>query len=214
MQVWLLWKSKSGNGFQGWHQDKLTGITNTIVVNLGGSNDDRNNQEDKMGQSNANNMPAQTNNAMDNNNNQQNAGGNISGNKEGMVRREAMEKKKYKQEESAIKAMKICGKAALDSGVIIGALVSLKVDYRTHCHAPGLLAIVCRFQENSGGILVCCEHGIITHDRTSNDYWVPYDKYRVIAQNDTTFTISNKLQAMRDKVLAGCFVDDKNTPRI
>jgi hypothetical protein len=43
---------------------------------------------------------------------------------------------------------------------------------------------------------------------------VPYDKYRVIVQNDTTFPISNKLQAMHDKVLAGCFVDDKNTPRI
>jgi hypothetical protein len=57
-QVWLLWKSKSSNGFQGWHQDKLTGITNTIMVNLGGSDDDRNNQEDEMGQSNAQNMPA------------------------------------------------------------------------------------------------------------------------------------------------------------
>ena len=71
-----------------------------------------------------------------------------------------------------------------------------------------------RFQENSGGILVCCEHGILTHDGTSNDYWVPYNKYRVIAWNDTTFPIFDKLQAMRDKVLAGCFVDDKNTPRI
>ncbi len=80
-KVWLLWKSKSGNGFQGWHQDKLTGITNTIVVNLGGSNDDRNNEEDKMGQSNTNNVPAQTNDAMDNNNNKQNLGGNIIGNK-------------------------------------------------------------------------------------------------------------------------------------
>ncbi len=146
-QVWLLRKSKSGNGFQGWHQDKLTEITNTIMVNLGRSNDDRNNQEDEMGQSNANNMPAQTNDDMDNNNNQQNVGGNISGNKEGIVCREAMEKKNHKQEESAIKAMKICGKAALDSGVGIGALVSLKVDYHTYCHVQGLLAIVYRFQE-------------------------------------------------------------------
>ncbi len=108
-QVWLLWKSKSGNGFQGWHQDKLTGITNTIVVNLGGGNDDRNDEEEKMGQSNANNVPAQTNDAMDNNNNQQNVGGSIIGNKEGIVCREAMEKKNCKQEESAIKAMKVCG---------------------------------------------------------------------------------------------------------
>jgi hypothetical protein len=142
MHVWLLQKSKSGNGFQGWYQDKLTGITNTIVVNLGGSNDDRNDQEDKMGQSNAKNMPAQTNNVMDNNNNQQNVGGNISGNKEGIVHRKAMEKKNCKQEESAIKAMKICGKAAIDSGIGIGALVSLKVNYCTHCHVQGLLGIV------------------------------------------------------------------------
>jgi hypothetical protein len=101
-------------------------------VNLGGSDDARNNQEEKMGQSNANNMPAQTNDAMDSNNNQQNVGGNISGNKEGIVCREATEKKNRKQEQSAIKAMKICGKAALDSGVGIGALVSLKVDYRLY----------------------------------------------------------------------------------
>ncbi len=162
------------------------------MVNLGGSDDDRNDEKDKMGQSNANNMPAQTNNAMDNNNNKKNVGGNIIGNKEGIVPREAMEEKKCKQEESAIKAMKICGQAALDSGVKIGALVSLKVDYRTHCHVQGLLAIVYRFQENSGGILVCCEHGVITHDGTSNDYWVPYNKYSVIAWNDTTFSTSNK----------------------
>jgi hypothetical protein len=79
-----------------------------------------------------------------------------------------------------MKAMKICGQAALESGVGIGVLVSLKVDYRTHCHAQGLLSIVYRFQENSGGILVCCEYVIITHDGTSTNYWVPYNKYRVI----------------------------------
>jgi hypothetical protein len=42
--VWLLRKSKLGDGFQGWNQDK-TGITNTIVVNLGG-NDNISNNED------------------------------------------------------------------------------------------------------------------------------------------------------------------------
>ncbi len=93
-------------------------------------------------------------------------------------------------------------------------MVMLKVDYQTHCCAQGLLAIVYQFQENSGGILVCCEHGVVTHDESSKDYWVTYDKYRVIARNDVTFPISNNLQVMRDKVLAGCFVDDKTTPQI
>ncbi len=213
-QVWLLWKGKSGDGFQGWNQDKSTGISNTIMVNLGGSNDDNNNEDENMGKSGTNNVPAQTNDAMGNKNNEQDVGGNIIGNKEGVVCREAMENKNCQQEESAISAMKICGQAALESGAGIGALVSLKVDYRTHCHVQGLLAIVYRFQENSGGILVYCEHGIITHDGNSKDYWVSYNKYRVIARNDTTLPISNKLQAVRDKVLAGNFIHTKITPRI
>jgi hypothetical protein len=142
--VWLLWKSKSGDGFQGWHQDKLMGITNTIVVNLGDSDDMSNEVDDETGQQKT---------LMHNNNIQQSEGVNISGNKEGIVRKEAMEKKNCKQEEYAKKAMKMCGKAAVDSGIGIGALLSLKVDYQMHCHAQGLLAIVYRFQENSGGIM-------------------------------------------------------------
>jgi hypothetical protein len=70
---------------------------------------------------------------MGNKNNKHDVGGNIIGNKEGVVCREVMEKKNCKQEESAIKAMKICGRAALESGVGIGPLVSLKVEYHTHC---------------------------------------------------------------------------------
>ncbi len=127
-------KSKSGDGFQGWHQDKLTGITNTIVVNLGDSNDISNKVDEEMGQ--------QKTLIMDYDNIQQSEGVNISGNKEGIVRKDAMEKKNSKQEEYAIKAIKMCGKAAVDSGIGIGALVSLKVAYQTHCHAQGLLAIV------------------------------------------------------------------------
>jgi hypothetical protein len=35
--VWLLRKSKEGDGFQGWHKDFYTGgwITKTIVINVG-----------------------------------------------------------------------------------------------------------------------------------------------------------------------------------
>jgi hypothetical protein len=184
----------------------LTGITNTIVVNLGDSDNISNKVDEETGQ--------QKTLIMDYNNIQQSEGVNINGNKEGIVRKEAMEKKNCKQEEYAIKVMKMCGKAAVDSGIGIGLLVSLKVNFWMHCHAQGLLAIVYRFQEHSGGIMVCCEHGIVTHDGTKNAYWVPYDKYRVIARNDATFPILNNLQVMRDKELAGSFVDDRYTPQI
>ena len=123
-----------GDGFQGWHQDKLTGITNTIVVNLGDSDDISNKVDEETGQ--------QKTLIMDYNNIQQSEGVNISANKEGIVCKDAMEKKYCKQEEYAIKAMKMCGNAAVDSGIGIGALVSLKVNYQMHCHAQGLLAIV------------------------------------------------------------------------
>ncbi len=43
---------------------------------------------------------------------------------------------------------------------------------------------------------------------------MPYDKFRVIATKDRTFPISNKLQGVHDKVLAGNFIDDTSTPRI
>ncbi len=91
--VWLLRKSKLGDGFQGWHQDKSTGITNTIVY-LGRSNNNSNNEDNKMVQDNA---------LMDNNKIQQSMGVNYSGNKEGIVRKEAMEKKK-------LQARRICYK--------------------------------------------------------------------------------------------------------
>jgi hypothetical protein len=51
----------------------------------------------------------------------------------------AMEKKNRKQEGQAVKHMAQCGKAAQDNGCEMGTIVTLKVDYRTHCHVPGLL---------------------------------------------------------------------------
>ena len=70
--------------------------------------------------------------------------------------------KKYKQAENILKAIKRCGSAAIDSGAVPGAVVTLKVDYRTHSHAQSLIAIVYNVKK-TGGILVCCDHGVITH---------------------------------------------------
>ncbi len=61
--------------------EKLTGITNTIVVNLGGSDYNNKNEEENMRKNKANNVPAQSNNAMGNKNNKQDVGENIIGKK-------------------------------------------------------------------------------------------------------------------------------------
>ncbi len=93
----------------------------------------------------------------------------------------------------------------MNSGCGIGAMVTLMVDYQTNCHAPGLVAIVFDFKPETGGIMVCCEHGVITHNGSEGDYWVPNDKYKVGASRDATLPIAPELQSVRDMILSGDF---------
>jgi hypothetical protein len=51
-----------------------------------------------------------------------------------------------------------------------GAVVSLKVDYQTHLHAQGLVGIVYEAKQETGGVKVCCEHGVIFHDGSKGNY--------------------------------------------
>jgi hypothetical protein len=74
----------------------------------------------------------------------------------------ALSKRNKKQEASALKKMKRFGNAAIVSGAEPGAVVTLKVDFRTHSHAQGLIAIIFDVKKTEG-ILVCCNHGVITH---------------------------------------------------
>jgi hypothetical protein len=53
--------------------------------------------------------------------------------------------------------------SALAVGAGIGAVVSLNVDHRTHSRAQGFLVLVYEMKESTGGLLVCCDHGVITH---------------------------------------------------
>jgi hypothetical protein len=49
--------------------------------------------------------------------------------------------------------------------------------------------------------LVCCQHGVITHDRTRGDYWVLYDKYLVVAKVDKMVPVQTELQKVQNLVL-------------
>ena len=104
-----------------------------------------------------------------------------------------------------MKAIKQFGKEAISAGAAVGAVVSLKVDYQTHSHANGLIAIVYAVKEGTGGILVCCEHGVITHSGTKGDYWVPYDKYKVMAAKDAQVPLTPAIEEVRKQVLAGAY---------
>ena len=68
-------------------------------------------------------------------------------------------------------------------------------------------------KESTGGILVCCEHGVITHDGTKKDYWIPYEKYHVQAKAEDTLPIEGALQSVRKLVLEGRY-NSMNQPRL
>ena len=89
---------------------------------------------------------------------------------------------------------------------------TLKVDHRVHSHPYGLLGVVYKAAD-SGGILVVCEHGIITSSGSSKDFWVPNDQYKVVALAGDRAVITEKLQDVREAVLNGSYKYDKQ-PRI
>ena len=122
------------------------------------------------------------------------------------------EKRRKRQEMYARKAMKQRGKALVEKGLGPGAVLSLKVDYRTHSHASGLVAIVYKSNE-TGGALICCEHGVITHNGSKKDFFVPSDKYNIVADRDAPATIPPPLAEVRERVKAGEY-DYVNAPRI
>lgn len=127
-------------------------------------------------------------------------------------RKEAQEKKRKMQESSAQKEMKRRGDQLAADGLAVGAVVTLKVDYRTHSHAQGLVAIVYKCTE-TGSACVCCESGVLTHDGSQGDYYVPSDKFVISAGAGESAVLPVKLQEVRDDIMRGVYEYDKQ-PRI
>jgi hypothetical protein len=131
---------------------------------------------------------------------------------EDMTRKIAMDMKRNMQEASAEKETKRRGDAMMADGLGVGAVVTVKVDYRTHSHAQGLVAIVYKYTE-TGSAIVCCESGVLTHDGSSKDYYVPSDKFKINAGAGESAVIPRRLNQVREDIMNGVY-DYKNMPRI
>jgi len=59
------------------------------------------------------------------------------------------------------------------------------------------------FKEDTGSVRVCCHHGVISHDGTKKPYWVPVNKYTVIAKPEDNANIPQDLKLVRQVVLDG-----------
>ncbi len=55
----------------------------------------------------------------------------------------------------------------------------------------------------TGGALICCEHKVITHNGEKKDYWVPSDKYLIVAGKDEMCNIPPAIAKIRAVVQAG-----------
>jgi soluble cytochrome b562 len=130
-----------------------------------------------------------------------------------VAQREAsMTKRNARQEQMAQKAMKQYQDGVKKLGVSSGAIVTLKVDFRVHYHASGLVGVVYNTKD-TGGVLVVCEHGVITSSGSTKDFWVPNDQYKVVAVANENAPISTELQQVREKIMNGTY-DYSGAPRI
>ena len=62
-------------------------------------------------------------------------------------------------------------------------------------------------QPRTGGVRVCCQHGVITHDGGKGDYWVPADKYVIQAPVGTYLPLPSDLSDVRQMVEDGRFIE-------
>ena len=100
-----------------------------------------------------------------------------------------------------------------DNGVGVGAIVTVALDSRDVTHAAGIRAVVYNVKENTGGILACCESGVVVQGQTKCDYWIPIERYRVTCRPDEFGTSTDKLSEIRRQVLDKSF-SPSTRPRV
>ena len=92
-----------------------------------------------------------------------------------------------------------------DSGVNIGAVITVQVDYRdVNTHSRGIVGIVCGMS-SFGSVLVVSEHGVLANGTSLADYWIPSDKYKLQYKPTEYANISDKLETIRQQIIDGTF---------
>ena len=70
-----------------------------------------------------------------------------------------------------------------------------------HCQG-GLVCIVYKYSK-MGGAVVYCESGVLTHDGSQWDYYVPSDKFKLMCAASESAVIPEKLEKVRRDILEG-----------
>jgi hypothetical protein len=127
------------------------------------------------------------------------------------VRRKASSKKRLRQQEQAERMKKQRRDAAAASGIKVGSIVTLKVDYRDVSHPRGIVGVVADVSSSdAGGVRVVTEWGVVATGASRSVYWVPSDRY-VVRPDDAV--VSDNLQRIREDIVSG-ITDWTSYPRV
>jgi len=94
------------------------------------------------------------------------------------------------------------------SKIGVGAVVTISLDKREFSSPTGVRAIVFELKEETGGILACCESGVITQS-TGEVFWIPSDRYGVTASPTEPAVLTDGLNTVRHDILNRKFDSEK-----
>jgi hypothetical protein len=120
---------------------------------------------------------------------------------------DAKETKRKRQDEQAAKMILLRAKFAKSTGAEVGAVVRVGNDKRDIQNPCSAIGVIFEMAE-AGGILVCTQWGVLVSGEKRSHYWVPCDRYEVIAKADDEhagYTISPELDRIRLDILSGKF---------
>ena len=121
---------------------------------------------------------------------------------------------KKRQDTQAEKMKKRQEKYAKESGAAIGAIVRICNDRRDIKNPRCTFGVIYEVSESAGGILVSTEHGILVSGVKRRPYWVPSDRYEVMAAADDEHAglcVTPKLEQIHKTILDGKF--DRSTAK-
>jgi hypothetical protein len=119
----------------------------------------------------------------------------------------ASEFRKERQMNQATKMITRRQKAMGDEGVGPGAIVHVGNDRRDIPDARSSIGVVFDMKE-AGGVRVCTEYGVLVTGQKRSDFWIPSDRYRVVAGINHEGSIAVHglgLDSIREAVLNGTF---------
>lgn len=117
-------------------------------------------------------------------------------------RKKATSSKRKRQEVQAEKMMRY--RNAQCANVDIGAVVTISLDKRDFTTGTGVRAVVFDAKERTGGILACCESGIISQ-KNGHHYWIPSDRYGVTSLATEDAVLTEALNKIRKQILDRTF---------